>query len=968
MDTEDPRHFENPRAKRPRLEIYSPSNLVPQVLQPVRIADDMDNLHKTPLATLKNTSNFQDFATNLPKQLTGLTKQSFNLPGLGLPDDETLLDETKSTASECLPEKIIFSRSPSPDSAQHDSSSVTDKRGPLRDTEGNGDVVRLLEGSNQTYSQQRESIQDANRRKNNNTIFSSLLLSDGDFEVDHNRAVSSRDTLIDDLSKEGKLSVEPEASELYDEEGKVVAHCAQFSGRSPKNSLEGNILSDVEIERHIRVVQETDIVGLEPTNESRSKPPSEDIESDSTKADGGISGHTHQISISDSEEPTMSKEYINTDSLTGNKSNPSIIGEPTSNTQVVQNASGAARSGVNGTYDTATANESRFQPDQATSKSNLINEELLPSILLAPNVSPDLDAMKIDRAENAEAEFELDSSPLQYSSSDTSSGSSSSEDDSDGDYEMLNPEEQARRLMQEDGGSDDESGKKGANGTVGEPLRTLNEKPDEIVEKPNVTVTPDMELEGLGNVETLVDNIVLIKARTSGEYQVLETGSILCLENRAVIGVVAETLGRVQQPLYSVRFPNASAISEACISIGTKVFYIKEHSTYVFTQPLKAFKGSDASNLHDEEVGDDELEFSDDEAEAEYKRKLKLHKQARRVVGPGSRPGLLRGPCQRRPDNRRKDEDVPMNYDDMASTKIEEHCMVDGPYTPLSRPSNLHEMMSLQDAPLEGRDPSNILGRAHGGRGREGQKRARDDRGRGGRGRGKGHNRGDREDVRDSSFQNKKSNGYQKQHDIDPRQGLLAPTPRDGFRPVSPHASMGPPHLSTSSPYLPQRPPFSPQNHHLPSLHPYDHAYPRPQYSLTHGYPPFANQNQHSPSQPFHPPEHQYFQNNHFATAQQYTQYNEYSRSQNSPQISSQLPPGSFVNPAFFSTHPQHQQSPIQHSHNPQRSWMPNSPSSPLQQNGFGSTQGHSRMSPKSDAAFKAAQEKINVLKQLSRN
>lgn len=31
-------------------------------------------------------------------------------------------------------------------------------------------------------------------------------------------------------------------------------------------------------------------------------------------------------------------------------------------------------------------------------------------------------------------------------------------------------------------------------------------------------------------------------------------------------------------------------------------------------------KGSDASNVHDEEVGEDEVEFSDDEAEAAYKR------------------------------------------------------------------------------------------------------------------------------------------------------------------------------------------------------------------------------------------------------------------------------------------------------------------------------------------------------------
>lgn len=43
----------------------------------------------------------------------------------------------------------------------------------------------------------------------------------------------------------------------------------------------------------------------------------------------------------------------------------------------------------------------------------------------------------------------------------------------------------------------------------------------------------------------------------------------------------------------------------------------------MFVNQIKAFKGSDASNVHDEEVGDDEIEFSDDEKEAEYKSRLK---------------------------------------------------------------------------------------------------------------------------------------------------------------------------------------------------------------------------------------------------------------------------------------------------------------------------------------------------------
>lgn len=43
----------------------------------------------------------------------------------------------------------------------------------------------------------------------------------------------------------------------------------------------------------------------------------------------------------------------------------------------------------------------------------------------------------------------------------------------------------------------------------------------------------------------------------------------------------------------------------------------------MFVSQIKAFKGSDASNVHDEEPADDELEFSDDEAEAAYRSRLK---------------------------------------------------------------------------------------------------------------------------------------------------------------------------------------------------------------------------------------------------------------------------------------------------------------------------------------------------------
>lgn len=331
---------------------------------------------------------------------------------------------------------------------------------------------------------------------------------------------------------------------------------------------------------------------------------------------------------------------------------------------------------------------------------------------------PPPDAMEHDQAEQDEEEhpeWEIDSSPYESSSDDSSSDSSDDSDEDDEDYPILSPEEQARILMQAELGSDDEGEGKGKSGGH---IRTANEIPEEAPPIPDVTVTPEMKIVHLGHVEAIVENTVLIAANTSGEYQVLESGSLLCFEDRSVAGVVAETLGRVENPLYTIRFPTAAAVEERGLSKGKDVYYVEQHSTFVFTQPLKGMKGSDASNFHDEEIAEDEVEFSDDEAEAEYKRKLKQKRQERKEARDGP------AKAKKGPPGPSKLSQTELNYDDNAGE--------DG-YTPLARPKNFHEMMGRQEAPVENDGPTG-RGGFRGGRGRG----RGFDRGRGGRGRGGG--------------------------------------------------------------------------------------------------------------------------------------------------------------------------------------------------------------------------------------
>ena len=310
-----------------------------------------------------------------------------------------------------------------------------------------------------------------------------------------------------------------------------------------------------------------------------------------------------------------------------------------------------------------------------------------------------------EQPEEEHPEWEVDSSP--YESSSDSSTSTDSDDSDDEDYPILNPEEQARILMLAEAGSDDEGDSKGKTGGY---VRSTNEVAEDVLPIPDVKITPEMNIVYLGKVQTVIDNAVLIEANTSGEYQVLEAGSLLCSAERQVMGVVSETLGRVEKPLYTVMYSTAAEVQERGLTKEMAIYYVEGHSTFVFTQPLKGMKGSDASNFHDEEVAEDEIEFSDDEAEAEYKKSLKQKRQERKDAKGGAGKGKRTAPGPSKLSH------TELNYDDEGGE--------DG-YTPLARPKNLHEMMGPREAPVEGAERGSGF---RGGRGR----------GRGGRGRGGG--------------------------------------------------------------------------------------------------------------------------------------------------------------------------------------------------------------------------------------
>jgi H/ACA ribonucleoprotein complex non-core subunit NAF1 len=82
---------------------------------------------------------------------------------------------------------------------------------------------------------------------------------------------------------------------------------------------------------------------------------------------------------------------------------------------------------------------------------------------------------------------------------------------------------------------------------------------------------------------------------------------------------IFETFGPTQQPMYQVKFNSAYPLDPEKVQVSRAVFHVPQRSRFIFVSQVKKLKGSDASNVHDEEPADDELEFSDDEAEAAWK-------------------------------------------------------------------------------------------------------------------------------------------------------------------------------------------------------------------------------------------------------------------------------------------------------------------------------------------------------------
>ncbi|KAG8958779.1 hypothetical protein FRC00_002301 [Tulasnella sp. 408] len=324
---------------------------------------------------------------------------------------------------------------------------------------------------------------------------------------------------------------------------------------------------------------------------------------------------------------------------------------------------------------------------------------------------------------------------------DETSDSSSSDWDSSASPESEEEEDrskkEARPPTRAKGDSDDDDDVGGK--THSGPLKTANEVVDPNVEPPSIEKVSEGEiLEIVGEVMSIIGSVVVVKGLPgSAAEKVLDTGSLLVWDDRHVLGEVFETFGPTHLPLYSIRLP--SSPSKTIFTVGRKVYHVPTRSNYVFTRSLALIRGSDASNQHDEEVAEDEIEFSDDEKEMEWKRQRRTKRQT--SARPTPRVG---------DDGDWEYSSSSAYYDPGAAVGGPSRVAASPPTPRRAPPAPYDDAMDLpyedQDASMVDDDTMSVtssIPEASYGRGR-GFGRGRGGRGRGARDRGRGRGRGGR--------------------------------------------------------------------------------------------------------------------------------------------------------------------------------------------------------------------------------
>lgn len=169
----------------------------------------------------------------------------------------------------------------------------------------------------------------------------------------------------------------------------------------------------------------------------------------------------------------------------------------------------------------------------------------------------------------------------------------------------------------------------------GGPIKSKNELENLPPVPPvEVALEPHHQMLPVGVVMSTLGAQVIVEGVE--KHDPLNEGSILWVtESRKPLGLVDEIFGPVKNPYYVVRYNSENEVPVG-IHAGTLISFVPEFADYVLKNKDVYKKGYDASGANDEELSD-EIEFSDDEKEAEYRRMQRMTKRDENDENPGKR-------------------------------------------------------------------------------------------------------------------------------------------------------------------------------------------------------------------------------------------------------------------------------------------------------------------------------------------
>ena len=165
------------------------------------------------------------------------------------------------------------------------------------------------------------------------------------------------------------------------------------------------------------------------------------------------------------------------------------------------------------------------------------------------------------------------------------------------------------------------------------PPKTKNEVVEDLLvveDLSEIVINVNIDrLELIGEVLYTLDTEHTIIVQAFNTNNPFNEGSVLCNKGGEILGKINEVFGPVTSPFYTVRVDNRKTDVKTfyhTFQPKTEIYCIWKLSSFV-TPALLMQRGTDASNMYDEEITE-EQEFSDDEKELEAKQaKNKAAKQ-----------------------------------------------------------------------------------------------------------------------------------------------------------------------------------------------------------------------------------------------------------------------------------------------------------------------------------------------------